>query len=323
TGSHLMHPHVARVFEFHDDEVPWYGQQYIGGPDIGGVTGQSPDQALRPFVFIADALRYAHAKGIVHRDIKAANVLLDRRGLPYLIDFGVAAVEGEEASGGTPIAAGRDPRPARPASPAEDVYALGVLMHEVLAGRPPQPGAAGAVPAVEGLALEPRLRGLLADMLAADERERPAAGEVVRRLEEAGVAAGPASIPGHAGDLPEDAEIVAEQAFARRPRGTGPQAAEGAAAARGGGIPARLAFGGLAVLLVLVVSVVFLLPRLVEKRAAVPAEEPPAVADTAPDAQPAVADPGEAEDTASEAELRARADEALGAMLSRLERLRA
>lgn len=324
TGSRLMHPHIARVFEYHDeDDEPWYGQQYLEGPDIGVVTGEPPRQALRPFVFLADALRYAHAKGYVHRDVKAANVLLDRRGLPYLIDFGVAAAEGAAAAGGTAIAADRAPGEVRAANPAEDVYALGVLMHEVLTGRPPRPGAdvAEAASAADGAPLDPALGELLADMLAPDADKRPAAGEVARRLEQAGIAAGPAAIAGRVAALPDEDEIVAEEIPALRRRAPAPGAAEPAAGR--GGVPAKLALGGLAVLMVLVLSVVFVLPRAVEKRTAQPADEPAPVADTAlPEEDAPPAEPRPAEDRASEAELRARADEALGALLSRLERLR-
>ena len=103
-GSNLMHAHIVRVFEFHDDpDGAYYSLQFIGGVDLGVLSGQNPDEALRPVGLIADALRYAHAKGVVHRDIKAANILLDGRGAPYLVDFGVAAApaDGGSAGGGS------------------------------------------------------------------------------------------------------------------------------------------------------------------------------------------------------------------------------
>src|SRR5690606_11972502 len=102
-----------------------------------------PADSLRPFGLIADALRYAHAKGLVHRDIKASNILLDARGAPYLIDFGIAA-PGTESGGGSPIAASPQQRAGEPAQPADDIYALGVLMHEILTGGPPSADGAQA-----------------------------------------------------------------------------------------------------------------------------------------------------------------------------------
>ncbi|MGB5346285.1 MAG: protein kinase, partial [Woeseia sp.] len=88
-ASRLMHAHIVRVFEYHDDaEGPFYAQQFIDGPALAVLAGQPLDQLLRPLGLLADALRYAHAKNIVHGDITAANVLLDGRGAPYLLDFG-------------------------------------------------------------------------------------------------------------------------------------------------------------------------------------------------------------------------------------------
>ena len=97
-GSRLMHPNIIRVFEFHDDpEGAYFGLQFVGETDIGALAGSDPAESMRPVGLIADALRYAHGKNVVHRDIKAANVLLDSRGIPYLVDFGVAASEGSDA----------------------------------------------------------------------------------------------------------------------------------------------------------------------------------------------------------------------------------
>ena len=180
TGTRLMHAHIARVFEYHDDpDGPFYSQQFIGGPDAGVLAERPFAEALRPFGLVADALRYAHGKGIVHRDVKAANILFDGRGAPYLVDFGVAAA----ASGGTPAAMSPQQRAGESPGPADDVYALGVLLHETVFGGPPgaesdlrQPVARGSAP------LPPALQALLAAMLAPEADERPSAEEVARRL---------------------------------------------------------------------------------------------------------------------------------------------
>ncbi|HEX7718513.1 MAG TPA: serine/threonine-protein kinase, partial [Woeseiaceae bacterium] len=134
-GSRLMHTHIARVFEFHDDpDGPFYSQQFIAGPEIRVLTGAPAMASLRPFCMIADALRYAHGKDIVHRDVKAANVLLDRRGLPYLIDFGVAGAAHSGDSGGTLVATSPQQKSGENVHPADDIFALGVLIHETLTG---------------------------------------------------------------------------------------------------------------------------------------------------------------------------------------------
>jgi serine/threonine protein kinase len=71
----------------HDRDDAFYSQQYIDGPDLGALSGKPVEEVLPPIGLIADALRYAHGKGIVHKDIKASNILLDRNGAPYLSDF--------------------------------------------------------------------------------------------------------------------------------------------------------------------------------------------------------------------------------------------
>ena len=93
TSIRLMHAHIVRVFEFNDDAGSvFYSLQFIDGPDISVLSGAPLEQTLPPIALLADALRYAHGKGVVHRDIKPGNVLIDHNGAPYLIDFGVSAI---------------------------------------------------------------------------------------------------------------------------------------------------------------------------------------------------------------------------------------
>jgi serine/threonine-protein kinase len=83
-----MHAHIVRVFEFHEDQgAAFYSMQFVDGADLGVLTRSSLADLLPPVGLVAEALRYAHGKGIVHRDIKASNVLLDFNGAPYLSDL--------------------------------------------------------------------------------------------------------------------------------------------------------------------------------------------------------------------------------------------
>lgn len=139
-SSRLMHANIVRVFEFHDDpDGAYYSLQYTGDASLGVLCGKNPEDALRPVGLIADALRYAHAKGVIHRDIKAANILLDGRGVPYLIDFGVATEPGNDnpATGGSAVASSPQQQAGKAAAVEDDIYGLGVLMVELLSGAPP------------------------------------------------------------------------------------------------------------------------------------------------------------------------------------------
>ena len=83
TSIRLMHAHIVRVFEYNDDpDTPFYSLQFVDGPDISVLSGAPLKHILAPIGLIADALRYAHGKGVVHRDVKAANILLDQNGAP-------------------------------------------------------------------------------------------------------------------------------------------------------------------------------------------------------------------------------------------------
>jgi serine/threonine-protein kinase len=136
TSIRLMHAHIVRVFEFNDDpEQPFYTLQFVDGPDIGILSGAPLEHVLPPLALVADALRYAHGKGVVHRDVKAGNILLDHNGAPYLIDFGVAAEGGTVAGGGSLIAASPQSLAGEPPQPADDIFALGGLIYELIAAR--------------------------------------------------------------------------------------------------------------------------------------------------------------------------------------------
>jgi len=333
-SSRLMHPHIVRVFEYHDDEQgPFYSQQFVDGPDIGVVAGQSPMESLRPFCLIADALRYAHAKGYVHRDIKASNVLIDSRGAPYLIDFGIAQAQGEKASGGSRVALSPQQRAGELPAPADDIYALGVLMHEILTGRPPSgvPEApeelsAGSLMTPDGSAVPEELERIVHGMLSDEPDDRPSAEELVRRLRDAGVMPGPASVRRHSVPL-EDTAIEAEAVPSIRPvrpRTAAAEAAPHEASARG--VSPGMVFGGLAVLVLAFLTVILWLPDAVEvgSERADEAPEPSGAADSgaAGDDAPEPEDPAEAVDPARQAGLKAATDESLGDLLSRLQRLK-
>jgi len=339
-GSNLMHAHIVRVFEFHDDpDGAYYSLQFIGDVDLGVLCGKPLDEALRPLGLIADALRYAHAKGVVHRDIKAANILLDGAGAPYLVDFGVAAIPaaGDSVGGGTSIGASPQQIAGDAPQSADDIYALGVLMHELLTGSPPSGGGPVSLTLPDGGVAPTSINALINDMLAADAAARPSAEDVAKRLNAAGFAAGPAPRR-YLGDAPAMRPEVAEsiQPVHREFR---PAADAAAAQQVASGVSQKFLFGALGAALVIFLAVIFVLPSIVNQKPDDAAGEPAAVTDQEPVAgdEPGAAAASEqatvsgGRDTSFNentgtgsggAGVKAATDEALGDLLSRLARLR-
>ena len=284
TNLRLMHAHIVRVFEFHEDQgAAFYSLQYVAGVGLGALTAKPLTEILPPLGLVADALRYAHAKGIVHRDVKASNVLLDHNGVPYLSDFGVAALVGASADGGSPVAASPQALAGKPAQPSDDVYALGVLMYELISGAPPWPADAVPAPlqAANGDSVPEVLRDLVVSMLDKDAVARPGAEEVVETLRAAGFAPGPAHSQIVARPAPDDEQI--ETVAAVRPvHATGAGTISDVSAGSSSGMSPRVMLVALAALLVVLLGVVFLLPDAVDeqkgavRQGAVPSSPTPA-----------------------------------------------
>jgi tetratricopeptide (TPR) repeat protein len=271
TSIRLMHAHIVRVFEYNDDpERPSYSLQFIDGPDIGVLSGAPLQHILPPVALIADALRYAHGKGVVHRDIKAANILLDHNGAPYLIDFGVAAAAGAASTGGSLIAASPQTLAGAAPQPADDIFALGGLIYELVSGRSPYSSATTAediqtlepapLVAADGSAVPQAIVELVASMLAKDAAARPDAETVAATLESAGFAPGPApaSYSGNA-SAPDDELIEVGDTAPRRTKHAAAATATEKPDSSAGISPMALGVS-LMVLLAILIGVVFFLP---------------------------------------------------------------
>ena len=266
-GSRLMHANIVRVFEYHDDvDQPFFSLQYIGGPDLAVLAGEDVGIVSRPIGLIADALRYAHGKSIVHRDIKASNVLLDQRGVPYLIDFGVAATPGTSATGGSTIASSPQQLAGEPPRPEDDIYGLGVLIYELVSGDPPDPNTGPAtLKSGKGGPVPASVATLVSEMLTSEPHMRPSAESVANRLREAGFE--PGLVPGRlvGGSARPDVEPVEPTIRPREHRAL-PPTKPGARTEPQTGISPRVLGGALAAALVLFLAVVFFLPRIVGNR---------------------------------------------------------
>ena len=332
----LVHAHIVRVFEFHDDvesEPPFYSLQFVAGPDIGALTGAPLEDSLPPIAAIADALRYAHGKELVHRDIKAGNVLLDHNGAPYLIDFGVAAASGDQGQGGSLIAATPQSLDGAPATPADDIFALGGLIYELVSGRSPYSSGSteddirSKVPApltaADGNPVPVALQDLVARMLDKDAEKRPDAAGVCDALAAAGFRPGPA--PARYVGAVASAEEVIEVGEA--PRHTRPAASIPDKSPGRGGLNPRTVGISLGVLVVVLLGVVFLLPKAVEVERAAPvaADTEEGEGERAPERRKTGVDftenVNDLRGRDERVQARADTDEVLGELLSKMETL--
>lgn len=272
TNIRLMHAHIVRVFEFHgDSDNAFYAQQYIDGPDLSALAGKPPDQVLAPIALIVGALRYAHGKGVVHRDIKASNILLDRNGAPYLSDFGVSSSVGEHKSGGSLIAQSPQSLAGEAAQPADDIFALGGLIYELVSGHSPYSSAETAsdietitpepLTAMDGSIVPEPLRQLVASMLEKDAAKRPTAEKLEADLLAAGFAPGPARVKFAAREAVSDEPVQTVASI--HPASPTRAATEATTPMPAPGISSKALGIALGVLLILLLGVVFLLPKAV------------------------------------------------------------
>ncbi len=153
------HPNVVAVHDAgRDGETYFIAMDFVDGPSLASLIakeGVTTKRALAIAEDVANALHAAHELGLVHRDVKPANVLIDPRGTPRLTDFGLVGAADERADGGrlteagsilgTPAymapeqAAGETDR----IGPRTDVYGAGALLYEMLTGTPPFKGSSG------------------------------------------------------------------------------------------------------------------------------------------------------------------------------------
>lgn len=156
----LEHPGIARLIDggIADDGRAYMAMEYVEGEDIGrwcARTKADLDERLRLFLELCDAVSYAHARLVVHRDIKLANILIDTDGRPRLLDFGIARIV-DQAAGDhtmtlamlTPDYAAPEQLENAPVTVATDVYALGAVLYELLTGTGPWRAGAGSVSSI-------------------------------------------------------------------------------------------------------------------------------------------------------------------------------
>lgn len=190
-AARLEHPHVATVYDTGetDDRQLFIAMAYYPGETLRERIARAPltlADALRIAAQVASALAAAHAAGIVHRDVKPANVLFDAEGAARLADFGIAKllagpeVLTRDAAVGTPAYMSPEQARGDAVDPSADLWALGVMLHEMLTGNRPRAGASAAARTESLAPIDDGVRALVDTLLTDDRARRPAGATAVR-----------------------------------------------------------------------------------------------------------------------------------------------
>ncbi len=207
--ARLEHPNIVRIYEAESSpESPYIAMELIRGGDLKQMLSGAPpparDRLLEVAAQVFEGLGHAHAHGVIHRDVKPANVLLTPEGTVKLIDFGLARLHDDERDltrgqvfGSASFMAPEQIMDPRTIDYRADIYSAGVLLHQLVTGRVPHQAATVAETLVKVVHsdipdprlivpdLEPPLAELILRCLARDRDDRPtSAADVARELRE-------------------------------------------------------------------------------------------------------------------------------------------
>lgn len=148
--ANLDHPGIVPVYEYGEvEQTHYFSMAFIDGPNLAKKAGKDPmppEEAARLILKLAEAIAYAHSRGVVHRDLKPANILLESDGQPRITDFGLAKLMDSDENltqDGAILGSVKYMSPEQATGnnaligPPADIYALGSLLYELLTGRPP------------------------------------------------------------------------------------------------------------------------------------------------------------------------------------------
>ncbi|MEV6644624.1 protein kinase [Amycolatopsis sp. NPDC051371] len=296
-AARLQHSHAITVFAvLEEEDRPWLIMEYLPSKSFAVQIQDEPvsvDDAIRVGAQISSALAGAHRAGIVHRDVKPANILVSDDGTAKITDFGISRAIGDvklTATGeiaGTPAYLAPEVARGEDADFAADVFSLGATLYAAVEGKPPYGTADNPIALLYKASsgeIEPpekaeRLTPLLERMLATDPAERPSMDEVERELR----ALLPDAEPGSsvlAETIPE-AEVAAVSAVPTVPASVAVPPPPGeVAAVSPGARKGMIAVGAGAALLCVAVVVAILL--VVRQKPPTDNAAPPAVSSTPP-----------------------------------------
>lgn len=148
--AQLEHPHIVRLYRYGEaNGLLYIVLQYIEGLALNQILADyqaqgefiEPEEASRITYEICSALDYAHSKGVIHRDVKPANIILNKQGSAILVDFGLALLTDRGTYGeafGTPqYMAPEQAQSSTSVVPQSDLYAMGVILYKMFTGRAP------------------------------------------------------------------------------------------------------------------------------------------------------------------------------------------
>ena len=198
----LAHPAIAQVYDYGESGpagAPYLVLELVDGPSLAGSLAAGPlgsAAAMDVVAQVAAGLAAAHAAGLVHRDVKPANLLMGRDGSVKITDFGIAHAAGSAPITqvgtlvGTPAYLAPERAAGQPATPASDVYSLGIVAFECLTGTLPYQGTPLEIASANRLqplpplppAVPAAVAALVTDLAAKDPADRPgSAAEVAAR----------------------------------------------------------------------------------------------------------------------------------------------
>jgi serine/threonine-protein kinase len=184
TARQVSHPNVCRVHDIGEaDGLTYLSMEYVDGEDLASLLrriGKLPqDKALEIARQLCAGLAAAHAKGVIHRDLKPANIMLDGQGHVRITDFGIAGMAEQirDVSSGTPAYMSPEQLAGKEITPRSDIYALGIVLCELLTGkRPPLKTDS------DSTAVDPALVRVIERCLDPDPQLRPTALGVAAAL---------------------------------------------------------------------------------------------------------------------------------------------
>jgi len=186
TMAAMNHPAIVSVYDFGEtaNGLLYFIMEYVDGSDVHKLiqaSGKLSDEyALAITAHVCDALDYAHKRGVIHRDIKPANILIDQEGHIKVADFGLAKMDDPSMTSGltkTNMAMGTPdyvaPEVLSPGMVADhraDLYAVGVMLYQMLTGEVPR--GMFKLPSQKGIGSDPRFDQIICKAMEQDREER-------------------------------------------------------------------------------------------------------------------------------------------------------